>query len=617
MIVPMKKVMVFVTRREEERALKQLKALGVLHVDAANRESTPLAELLKARDEVERALRTLQSLKKKKIRPDEEPKADALAGAREINAIRERLDRIGEEARGLDDELDRLAPWGFFDPDSIRALRARGIDIGLYELSPDDVEKLPPGMSVIPVARKKGLAYVLAVTLESGGPEPPFRQVRLPAESTAALGERLRRARSEERRLQAELAARLSLIPALERALAGREEAVEFERVRLTFDAGPEVLYLGGFIPVTVLKDVQAEAARRGWGLLVSDPGPEDDVPVLVDRPLPVKVIKPVFDFLGTVPGYREYDVSFPFLFFFAIFFAMLVGDAGYGALFLLFTLLGRLVLKKIPAQLFGLLLITSAATVIYGAITGTWFGDKSIAEAPFFRDLVIGPIATFSQSDNRQFMMLICFIIGLVQLSLAHLISIIRFWKAFRGLAEIGRLGIVWGMFLMVLNLVLSQPLHPAAVWLIIGGLALVVLFERQKPGAGRERGLSGRILAFAVGVGKGFANLFLTALSAVSSLADIISYVRLFAVGLATVEIARTFNGMAVSMGGGLGAPGILVSAFVLFIGHALNMVLSLMSVLVHGLRLNMLEFSSHLGMEWSGRPYQPFAERGEENR
>jgi len=610
-IVPMKKVVLFVTRREEERALTQLKTLGVLHVDAAGRDSTPLAELLRERDEVERALRTLRSRKAKKNRPGGEAVADALAGAREVNGIRERLDRVGEEARNLSDELDRLAPWGYFDPDTIRSLRARGVDLGLYELSPKDVEELPEGLNVIRVARAKGLVYVLTVSLERG-PEAQFRQVRLPAESTAALGERLRTARSEERRLQTELDARLSLIPALERTLAAREEAIEFERVRLTFDSGPEVLYLGGYVPVTALKKLQAEASRRGWGLATSDPGPDEDVPVLVDQPLPVKVVKPVFDFLGTVPGYREYDVSFPFLFFFAIFFAMLVGDAGYGALFLLFTLVGRIALKKIPPRLFGLLLITSVATIAWGAVTGTWFGDRSIAASPFFRDLVIGPIATFSKSDNRPLMMLICFIIGLVQLSLAHLISIIRFWKAFKGLAEIGRLGIVWGMFLMVLNLVLSQPFHPAAIWLIFGGLALVVLFEQQKPGAGRERGLPGRILAFAAGVGKGLANLFLTALSAVSSLADIISYVRLFAVGLATVEIARTFNGMAASMGGGLGAAGVIVSALVLFIGHALNMVLSLMSVLVHGLRLNMLEFSSHLGMEWSGRPYVPFAEK-----
>jgi V/A-type H+-transporting ATPase subunit I len=88
------------------------------------------------------------------------------------------------------------------------------------------------------------------------------------------------------------------------------------------------------------------------------------------------------------------------------------------------------------------------------------------------------------------------------------------------------------------------------------------------------------------------------------------VVSYLRLFAVGYATVVLATTFNGMAAE--GAHGFVGGLMAALILFAGHALNIILAMMAVVVHGIRLNMLEFSGHLGMQWSGKKYDPFSEK-----
>ena len=98
--------------------------------------------------------------------------------------------------------------------------------------------------------------------------------------------------------------------------------------------------------------------------------------------------------------------------------------------------------------------------------------------------------------------------------------------------------------------------------------------------------------------------STLFLDSISAFS---DIISYIRLFAVGLATVEIAKSFNSMAAGLGDG--AAGIIGGILILIFGHTLNLAMGGLSVIVHGVRLNMLEFSGHLGIEWTGIPYKPF--------
>ena len=121
--------------------------------------------------------------------------------------------------------------------------------------------------------------------------------------------------------------------------------------------------------------------------------------------------------------------------------------------------------------------------------------------------------------------------------------------------------------------------------------GVALVLLFQN-----------------FQRNVVKGvLATLADLPLSLISAFSDIVSYLRLFAVGYASVVVASSFNGMAGPM---LGSPLTgLFGAVILFLGHGLNIILGMMAVIVHGIRLNMLEFSGHLGMQWSGKPYKPF--------
>jgi len=160
-----------------------------------------------------------------------------------------------------------------------------------------------------------------------------------------------------------------------------------------------------------------------------------------------------------------------------------------------------------------------------------------------------------------------------------------------------LGWMVIVLGVFYFVLNLVLDPIKYPIpnfALYMVAGGLGFVILFSEQEGN-------------FLKGILKGLTGLFQTFLDGISAFADVISYIRLFAVGLATVEIAKSFNAMASDMGSSI--VGIIGSILVLAIGHGINIAMGALSVIVHGVRLNMLEFSSHLSMEWSGMRYNPF--------
>jgi V/A-type H+-transporting ATPase subunit I len=311
-----------------------------------------------------------------------------------------------------------------------------------------------------------------------------------------------------------------------------------------------------------------------------------------------------VFQLLGTVPGYREIDISFFFLLFFAFFFAVIIGDAGYGLVLLSGTIFfirrWRRPGRETPNALL-LMLLLSLCTVAWGALTGTWFGSVTLASQPWLSWMTVPAIASFNPRSSEA-IKYICFITGTIHIAIAHLWNFIRQSREkpfIRSLAQLGWLFLVLGLYYLVLSLVLSSerfPLPAFATWLIGAGLAMIIVFSRQE----------GR---FFHGIVMGVANLLTTFLNGISAFSDIISYIRLFAVGLATVEIAKSFNAMAAGMAHGV--VGIVLASLVLLLGHSLNLAMGALSVIVHGVRLNMLEFSGHLGMEWTGRPYKPFKE------
>jgi V/A-type H+-transporting ATPase subunit I len=132
-------------------------------------------------------------------------------------------------------------------------------------------------------------------------------------------------------------------------------------------------------------------------------------------------------------------------------------------------------------------------------------------------------------------------------------------------------------------------------AGWLLLVGITLVLFFSN--PQKNMFKGMLSTLTALP--------------LSVIGAFSDVVSYLRLFAVGYASVVLASTFNNMALSGGVNTVFAGVS-AALILFLGHALNITLCMMAVVVHGIRLNMLEFSGHLGMQWSGMKYEPFCEK-----
>jgi V/A-type H+-transporting ATPase subunit I len=243
-------------------------------------------------------------------------------------------------------------------------------------------------------------------------------------------------------------------------------------------------------------------------------------------------MISPLFKFMSTLPGYDEMDVSMIFLAFFTIFFAIIIGDGGYGLIFMLLTIWMRIKFKKANREFVNLMFLLSGTTLVWGLITGTWFGSKTIAGWPFLRQFVIGKLDSFG-AESESFVMMLSFVIGAVHLSVAHLMAAVRKHNA-ASLGEIGWVCELWFIFFLAKKLVLVVSIcHGYAMTLLWVGLASYTCFL-QFP----EVHSKWHILVT-------LSNL---PLSVIGSFSDIVSYIPSFCRRFAGFIVSSSFNTMAV---------------------------------------------------------------------
>jgi V/A-type H+/Na+-transporting ATPase subunit I len=606
MIERMKKISVLSLESQRGGTVAELRDLGVLHVQLEDIESKSVETLLQHRARIERSVLALPA---EEIGVDEEDQVSValsidqgLAEAQSIAELLEERREVEENLERLGKEAARLEPWGDFDVRLVEQLSDAGLVVRFHLLTEKEIKSTSVEDLHI-ISRTSSLVYAVTIRREREA-APDIEAMPTPERSAAELGNQISELRNRQEHIQAALLEKARSRRALERVLEEIDAQIDFDRVHDGMDRMDQVVVVTGYIPEGEIDDFRKEAAEHGWGVLIRDPDPEESVPTKVKNPKPVRIIQPVFELMGTTPGYRERDISFWFLLFFTIFFAMIIGDGGYGLVLLGLSIpavIGSIKKTGGISEGVALLSVLSVATVAWGAVTGTWFGYQPIADLPGFSSLVVPELSSFNPRSTELIQRL-CFVLGTVHLTIAHLwnfVSELRSRAGIKAFAQVGWLVMVLGLYHLVLNVVLGQAMVDYALYLIIGGFGSVILLSSQEPGQN-----------FFVGIGKGFAGLITTALDGVSAFSDIISYIRLFAVGLASVEIAKSFNSMAEGMMDGIG--GIIAGILVLLLGHSLNLVMGALSVVVHGVRLNMLEFSGHLGMEWTGTPYRPFGKR-----
>ena len=597
-IVRMQKLTLLSLAREKSATLDELRKLGVLHVkpfvppagkdvDAAKAREAELSAILAALPAAEAGA------------PAPEGTDEEIVGT--LAKILEEKKARTAEAEKLANEIAHLAPFGEFKPEDAKALAADGIVLKLYRTT-GTPPALPEGVSAHELSgAKKTKNWALFGKGDfawEGAEEVPLPQRGLASVRADAAGNA---ARLEG--IERELAAYAPAKAAVEKALADATAARAYAEVASGMAEEESIACVQGFLPADAVEPVRAAAKAKGWGIVIDEPTAKDDVPVVLRQPKWAKPIQAVFEGINILPAYNEADVSVVFMLFFSLFFAMIIGDAGYGAIFLCLTLLFA---KKMTANVRNLLLVTSSATIVWGLITGSVFGipQEWLASHGFAKlwPEYLNPL----RERSAQNVMGMCFLIGAIQITIGHLWNVCDLVKekSTKALEQIGWTLTTWYMFFMADNMVIGGNMakylgSPACLkpftgspldWACILGIAMIALFM-LKPSEIKD----------------GWFNLALLPLNIINNFTDVVSYVRLYAVGAAGFAVANAFNTMI--FGGKMTIVSGIFGAVLVFLAHTLNILLCVMGVLVHGIRLNTLEFSNHKGISWSGTPYRPF--------
>ena len=638
MIVPMKKVSLIVLEKERKDALKNLRKLGVVQLEDVQGSSDELQAFRDQNNKLAKAISLLSDTKvPKSVLKNQKSleKEAALALAAKIVQLTEQKKNCFDRITADRNDLERLAGWGEVNPAEVAVLADKGVHISLYEIPTNKYAAIGADVKTLLVNRDKAKTRFLLLSETANadrpaGLPPEAYQVVLPQVSTKELAQSIEDNQKQIADIDAEIVSDVQYLDALKKQVPLLAKDIELENVysgmgyegkRSESDTEEKAVssvplaWVTGFLPVDDVGRLQALAKEQQWGLALSDPAEDEFVPTKLKNNRLVSVIYPLTDFLDVTPGYREFDISGWFLLFFCIFFAMIFGDACYGALIALAGLLLLAKSKKGGRSLGVLVTLLGLCTMGWGIMTCSWFGIEPEKLPKHLVDLSFTPfsaakVGTDVANTNQK---ILCFSLALIQLSIAHLKCMVADRKSLKFFGDMGSLFMIWGMFYVVMNMVVDSVKYPLGItentiyvfgfplpFVCLGvlglGFLLNFIFANYEGSVGKS-------------VLESVKNIISVLLGVVNQFSDIVSYIRLWAVALAGAAISQTVNTMAGPM---FGKMAIFVFGILLLVfGHGLNMILNLLSVIVHGVRLNTLEFSQHLGMTWSGSKFRPFAE------
>jgi V/A-type H+-transporting ATPase subunit I len=588
-IISLQKVTFLGLVADKEKLLDTLQEMGCLELIPLTPEGERGVQegpSQKARE----ALKFLVGCSQRRRQVRDRARFDATEVERQALDLQHRLESLEDERDFLTQRLADLKPWGDFAFPSLEEMG--GQKLWFYVVPHKEMTKMEALAFPWEVIRKDQLCcYVVAVS-EKEPVEMPVSRCHLGNKPRRDLEERLEEVELAIEDAQAERAYLTRWCFLFAGSLSQLEDrAARIEAAGQTYDQD-SVFALQGWAPKERVGELRDYAKKQGLMFEAADPDPGDEPPTLFRNPPSLAVGENLVTFYMT-PGYRTWDPSSVVFISFAVFFAMILSDAGYAALLGLGLLM---VWKKMGNSEMGLRLRPLGLTLVlvsigYGILVGSYFGI-SPPSGSFLANLRL------IDMSNTSLMMAISVVIGVIHVVLGNVMDAWRYGRRAEALPSLGWACIVAGGLVLGAAMALKlEWLRQMAVAVMVAGALLIVVFT----------GLGAKPLSRLI---QGF--LGLTKIT--SAFGDVLSYLRLFALGLATSSLAVSFNDMAHQIKTGMPGIGIVFAVGVLILGHAMNLVLGLSSCVIHGLRLNVIEFFNW-GLKEEGKLYQPFKRKGNE--
>ena len=613
----MKKFTFLVTDREYEGFIESIRELGVVHVTQLQQgaTSTELQEAIYLEQRYARALDFLKiygtkyALKSDTIAPAYDSPLNLLEKVEELQ-VQENL--LMHEEDELKKELEMLDPWGEFSPEKVQRLSETiGMEMHFFRCRSKKFKaEWLDQFYAVPVTELDKKTYF--VTFSESRPEIAAEHLTLPQKSLSLVKDEIADVKKRKFVVRQQLSAVAnSLLHVLESGLADVQNEISLNKVHLSSEktCGDVLHLMLGWVRADATAPLTAYLDEAHIYYEMADPAFEDEVPVQITNGRFSRLFEPILK-MYSLPNYNDLDPTQFFAPFFMLFFGLCMGDAGYG---LLIFLVGLMLVAKATddKKAYGKLAMwLGGSTMLCGLATGTVFGvdltqqDWAFIQPikPFFlNDNGVGPIFGYSP------MMVLSVIIGLVQVLLGMALKGSKAARNYGWPYAVGTFSWVVALLAAIVLYGLPACGIELAAWIqyvLLGiiGVSALGIFLYNNPASYKNPALG--VLS---NIGGG---LWETYGMATGLLGDLLSYIRLFALGLTGGVLGGVFNSLALDMTAS--APiyvRIPAMVIVLLLGHGITFALSMISAFVHPMRLTFVEFFKNADFTGGGKAYEPF--------
>ena len=572
-----------------EDFLKKLQGVGVMDITRSTKPVDEKSETLSSKaGNYRKALSLL-----KNVQPAEF--ADKVYGDLASNVIETVNEKEVATAQlyQLQKDMEERLPWGKFDINNIKKLEEQGLKLHFYKVKTSNFDPTWKENYALSEISSDGTSTYFVIVSDDENYEFPLKELPAPDSDCTAIDKKineliyeiekkdrhLAELKCHEKDIQNELDKTLLKLDLHLAHMSGTKAAEDY------------ITVFEGFAPADKEAELKDMLDREEVLYLVEKAKVDDNPPIELKNNKFVSMFEILTDMYGR-PKYNEFDPTVFISIFFMLFFAFCMGDAGYGL-----VLIGAsLALKKALGKIAPLGITLGIATTVIGLLFHTFFSTDmltwSIIPEAVKKCMVPSQIAGFDGT------MVLAIIVGIVHICLA---MIVKTYQATKVKGFFNSLG-TWGWTLLIVGGV------------IVGGLALIGVIDS----------VITKWIIIGIGILSALGIFFLNDLhrnplknvgaglwetynTATGLLGDVLSYLRLYALGLAGAKLGEAFNAIGLQALGDGGA-GWVWFILIVVVGHVLNVAMCILGAFVHPLRLNFLEFFKNSGYEGTGRKYNP---------